>query len=339
MKRKFAIPRCPHSCEVLPIGPDLPWLAPLAGYSDLPFRLLCREYGASVCVTEMVSAKGLIYESSGTLPLLESTTKDCPLVVQLFGNEAPILGKAVEMLCQAGFGWFDLNIGCSVRKVLRQGAGAGMLEDIDNLLAVAKAMIKVAGPGHVGFKLRLGMDADTPLACGFEELCLRLQDLGAGWLTLHPRYARQGFGGAAHWQVLADLKQKISLPLLASGDLFTAADGIRCLAQTSVDGLMYARGALQDPAIFDSHHMLLNDGVPPSPSARELLRLIRRHVELVREFCPEVSALRRMRSIVPRYVKNLPGVKNLRLALCRCDNWQTLDRLLDDFVLASPTTG
>ena len=127
MTKVFQLPTCPSNPDTLPIGPQYPWLAPLAGYSDLPFRLLCREYGAAVCVTEMVSAKGLVYESPGTNELLMTLPEDQPLVVQLFGAEAYFLGRAVELLRQAGYGWFDLNMGCSVSKVLRQGAGAAML--------------------------------------------------------------------------------------------------------------------------------------------------------------------------------------------------------------------
>ena len=159
MSKTASLPRCPANPESLPFGPDKPWLAPLAGYSDLPFRLLCREYGAAVCVTEMVSAKGLVYQSPGTNDLLASLPEDQPLVVQLFGAEADFLRRAVALLREAGYGWFDLNMGCSVPKVLRQGAGAAMLGDVENSLVVAKAMLEEAGTGRVGFKLRLGLDA------------------------------------------------------------------------------------------------------------------------------------------------------------------------------------
>ena len=124
MSKPALLPRCPANPDHLPFGRDKPWLAPLAGYSDLPFRLLCREYGAAVCVTEMVSAKGLVYQSPGTNDLLVSLPEDQPLVVQLFGAEADFLRRAVALLREAGYGWFDLNMGCSVPKVLRQGAGA-----------------------------------------------------------------------------------------------------------------------------------------------------------------------------------------------------------------------
>lgn len=329
MTKEVQLPRCPANPSTLPIAPDKPWLAPLAGYSDLPFRLLCREYGAAVCVTEMVSAKGLVYQSPGTNELLMTLPEDQPLVVQLFGAEAPFLARAVELLREAGFGWFDLNMGCSVPKVLRQGAGAAMLGDTDNILAVARAMLAAAGQGRVGFKLRLGLDDARPV---LPDLALRLEDAGAGWLTLHPRTARQGFGGTAQWEELARLAPRLSIPLIASGDLFSAADGVACLRQTGVTGLMYARGAMHNPAIFTEHADILAGKAPAEVDAPRLKAMILHHMELARTHCPGKAALWKMRSVVPRYVRVLPGVRALRQELCRCTDWEGLERLLDAFL-------
>ena len=332
MTKVFQLPTCPSNPDTLPIGPQHPWLAPLAGYSDLPFRLLCREYGAAVCVTEMVSAKGLVYESPGTNELLMTLPEDQPLVVQLFGAEAPFLGRAVELLRQAGFGWFDLNMGCSVSKVLRQGAGAAMLGDTDNILVVARAMLEAAGRGRVGFKLRLGLDDTRPV---LPDLALRLEDAGAGWITLHPRTARQGFGGTAQWEAIASLAGRLSIPLLASGDLFTAADGMACLNSTGASGLMYARGAMHNPAIFADHAALLAGRPVEQADGPRLKNMISRHLQLARAHCPGKAALWKMRSVVPRYVRTLPGARALRQELCHCNDWEELDRLLDIY-LGSP---
>lgn len=324
------LPPCPPcAADRLPFGPDAPWLAPLAGYSDLPFRLLCREYGAAVCVTEMVSAKGLAYYSPGTAELLGSIPADQPLVVQLFGAEADFLGRAVTTLRAAGYRWFDLNMGCSVPKVLKQKAGAAMLGDVDNALTVARAMIAAAEPGHVGFKLRLGLDDSRPV---WQELPLRLQEAGAGWLTLHPRTARQGFGGEARHEALARLAPQLSIPLLASGDLFSAADALRVQRETGVDGVMYARGAMYDPTIFAAHHALMRGLPAAEPTPRRLRAVIDRHIELVRRHCSHEAALWKMRSVVPRYVRHLPGAKALRHALCRCSDWSELTGVLDTFL-------
>ena len=325
----LSLPSCPANPTALPFGREFPWLAPLAGYSDLPFRLLCREYGAAVCVTEMVSAKGLAYQSPGTNELLQTLPEDQPLVVQLFGAEPVFLGRAVTLLREAGFGWFDLNMGCSVPKVLRQGAGAAMLDHVDNALAVARAMLAAAGPGRVGFKLRLGLDAARPV---LPDLALRLEDAGAGWLTLHPRTARQGFGGTADWEALARLVPRLSIPLLASGDLFSAADGLACLERTGVAGLMYARGALHNPAVFADHAALCRGCVPKPQDAVGLKAMILRHIALARRHCPGRAALWKMRSVVPRYVRALPGARALRQELCRCEDWEAVAAALDKFL-------
>ena len=210
----------------LPFAPDKPWLAPLAGWSDLPFRLLCRRFGAAVCCTEMISAKGLIYKSPGTAELFATCPEDGPVVVQLFGSEAPFMEAAAGQLRDKGFVWFDCNMGCSVPKVARTGSGAAMCKDIDNALSVAEALIRAAGRGRVGFKLRLGWDEPgrSPAAETWRVLAPALEALGAGWLTLHPRTAKQGFTGTARWEYLSELKALVSLPVIASGDLFTAED-------------------------------------------------------------------------------------------------------------------
>lgn len=313
----------------LPLGPDKPWLAPLAGYSDLPFRLLCREHGAACCVTEMVSAKGLDFGGQNTWRVLETSPDDTPLVVQLFGAEAPVLARAVRLLREAGFAWFDLNMGCSVPKVARQGAGSAMLLDPGNALACARAMIAEAEPGHVSFKLRLGVtEASQP----WLDLALRLQEAGAGLVTLHPRTARQGFGGEARWEEIAKAREALDIPVLASGDLLSAEDGLNCLEKTGASGLMYARGALTCPWIFSDHLTLLRGESPVPRTRTEIRRMIERHMELISLCGTEENALFRLRSIVPRYVRTLPGIRHLRQRLCQCRSFGELDDILAAFL-------
>lgn len=330
----------------LPFSPESPWLAPLAGYTDLPFRLLCREYGAAVCCTEMVSAKGLCYHSAGTEDLLRTLPQDQALVVQLFGNEPENLQQAMQPLLKQGFTWFDLNMGCSVPKVARSGCGAAMMKDINNSLAVAKAMIAVAGKGHVGFKFRLGWDEGHEC---WQELGLGLQELGAGWVSLHPRYARQAFSGTARWQSIAALADCLTIPVIASGDLFTAKDGVRCLKETGAATVMYARGAMSNPAIFAEHKRLWQAETSPQPTgttpadalaadyaARKRIRaMIQRHAELARAYSNERAALFKMRTFVPRYVHAVSGVRALRQGLSACTEWAQLDALLDEFLGSS----
>lgn len=350
----------------LPIRPDAPWLAPLAGWSDLPFRLLCREMGAAVCCTEMVSAKGLVYGGRNTEELLATTPEegdaledgstacDHPLVVQIFGAEASFMEQAVRILRERGFSWFDVNMGCSVPKVTKTGAGAAMLRDVPNALCVAEAVVRAAGAGRVGFKIRLGWDAEHEV---YLDLARRLADLGAGWITLHPRHATQGFSGSPRHEAVAELAEALSVPVIASGDLFTAADGIRVLRETGASSVMYARGALKNPAVFAEHAAMIRAGamegeLPPSsgivcdrsrkldaqhacdvlddlPADRaSLARVIRRHAALARRYAPQ-HALLKMRTFVPRYVKNLDGARALRQEIVTCRDWDALNDILE----------
>ena len=269
------------------IQPRLPWLAPLAGYSNLPFRLLCRRLGAAVACTEMVSAKGIYYslypdgnrkrpvrlpelnkindqKGKGTWALLASPEEDSPLVVQLFGAEADIVQIAAESILELFADrkvYFDLNMGCSVPKVVKTGSGAAMLSNPHNALKVARALIAAAGAGRAGFKLRLGWLNGENI---YLELARELEAAGAAWITLHPRYGRQAFTGKADWSKTALLKQNLSIPVLASGDLLSASAAVECLEQSGADAVMFARGAMNNPFIFREFGQMLR-GEKPSP--------------------------------------------------------------------------
>lgn len=309
----------------LRIHPGEPWLAPLAGFSDLPFRLLCREHGCRVAVTEMVSAKGLIYDSPGTQELLQTCAQDSPLIVQIFGAEESFLIQSVERLQTAGFRFFDLNCGCPVKKVAKTGSGAALLKDPQHLLRLAAALIRVTEPGCMGFKIRLGWYADQPV---YLPLVQELEQLGAGWVTMHPRYGAQGFTGRADWSHLARLKERVALPIVASGDLFHAEDGIRCVAQSGVDSLMFARGALSDPTVFAGYAHLRQGVAPPAKTHQSLLELVRRLCALYAEHGLDRLGLLKMRTLVPRFFKGLPGARSLRRDIVFCRTWDEIFTVL-----------
>jgi tRNA-dihydrouridine synthase B len=305
--------------SLFPITPQNPWLAPLAGFSDLPFRLLCREQGAQVACTEMISAKGLVFDSKGTRDLLATCPQDSPLVVQLFGSEAEYIAKAVDILLAQGFRYFDLNSGCSVKKVVKTGSGAALLKAPDLLTELVRIMAEKAGTNRVGVKIRLGWQADTPV---YLDVAPKLEKAGAAWITLHPRFARQGFSGRADWNCLARLKQRVSVPIIASGDLLHAEDGLACIESTGVDTIMFARGALNDPAIFNRFHALFSGHLPEPKSATQLVATIKRFMELSTTYGNEARALLRMRTLAPRFVRDLPGSRSARGYLAGCRTWE-----------------
>jgi tRNA-dihydrouridine synthase B len=248
-------------------------------------------------------------------------------VVQLCGAEPDMFAQAMDKLLEAGFSWFDLNCGCSVSKVVKTGAGAALLRTPELLLEIAKVMVAKAGSGRVGVKLRTGWDAgDTPVL----NIAKSLEDHGVSWLTLHPRHARQGYSGTANWQFVKALKKSVTVPVMASGDLFCAQDARRCLAETGADGVMFARGAMYDPAIF-AHY--LNANCHPA-SGPQIARLIERHAELIRRFGRPERALLRMRSIVPRYIRNLLGARALRMEVASCTSWEHLRDITGRIALA-----
>ncbi len=344
----------------LEILPQNPWLAPLAGWSNLAFRQICREQGAYCTCTEMVSAKGLVYGGRNTEDLLNTNHADNPLVVQIFGAEAEFMERGISILQNKGFYTFDINVGCSVQKVIKTGAGAAMLKDLDNLLKVAKSVIEqVHKPepindiqsnlnlksGQIGLKLRLGYEMNNNV---YLDLAKELEKLGADWLTLHPRYAKQSFKGVPNYEHLAKLKENVSIPIIASGDLFTAKDGIRVLLETGVDCVMYARGAMANPFIFNQHKILLNHCLEHKIKAEKvpnfedisiyteqeykllLKELIFKHLDYALKYNSH-TALLQMRTIVPRYVKNFENAKALRLALINSKNYEQIVEALNIF--------
>ena len=359
----FDLPHPTMASPELPIKPDQPWLAPLAGYTDLPFRLLCREFGAAAACTEMISAKGLVYQSPGTTRLGRTCPEDAPLVVQLFGSEPDTLRQALEMLMGMGHTFFDLNAGCPVRKVVKTGAGAALLQNPEVLARIVQKMVKVSGEGRLGVKIRAGWDRHSP---GPVELAQRLEGSGAAWVTLHPRTARQGFSGRADWTLLRDVRERIVVPLLGSGDLFTAADGMRCLTQTGISGVMFARGAMANPGVFDQLRSLvhacrslhdqeisgehtpdegsdsarhrpgradcgrnghiLDSGGPETLSS--LVSMAQRHIELCQAHEQEGKAFLRMRTVLPRYFRGFAGARTLRSRIVDCRTWEELLHLV-----------
>lgn len=308
------------------ITPDSPWLAPLAGYSDLPFRLLSRRHGAGVTCSEMVSVKGLAFKNSGTSRLLNTCPEDAPMVLQIFGAEPQFFPEVMEKLVSMGFRNFDLNCGCAVRKVMKSGSGVALMRDLDLLVKIAGIMVDKASQhpekGSVGVKFRLGPEYGDET---YLELGPRLENIGVDWVTLHPRYGKQLFRGEADWSKLTELKKAVSIPVIASGDLYTAHDGVRCIEQTGVDAVMFARGAMFDPTVFDRFRALRKGCEMPPMDGMLLAQIVRQHIRFTKEYEGDGRSFRKIRSIIPRYAKGLEGIRALRGRLVQCETWEELE--------------
>jgi tRNA-dihydrouridine synthase B len=283
----------------------------------------------------MVSARGLLYGSENTARLLATCPEDSPLLVQLFGSEPEELARAVLRIRERGLRYFDLNAGCSVRKVVRSGAGAALLRDPVRLLEAVRAMADAAGWGMVGVKLRSGWNAGEPVAAGLGP---DLERAGAGWLTLHPRFAEEGFSGSACWDHVKMLRSAVSIPVVGSGDLFTAEDAGRFLRVSGADGVMFARGALQWPPVFKRFRRLEqsfppatgNTAVPEAESGgSELSELVRRHVQLCRRYDDSRRSLLKMRSAMTWYLRGFSAARHWRRYVVASDTWSDFERIAD----------
>lgn len=322
------------------IKPDLPWLAPLAGYSDLPFRMLSMRHGCAVACSEMVSVKGMAFKNAGTRRLLATCPEDDPMVLQLFGSEPGLYEPVMEKLVGMGFRNFDLNAGCPVRKVLKSGSGVALMQDPDLLVQLASIMVRKAAEhpegGRVGVKFRLGFLSGDDT---YIELAKRLEQVGVDWVTMHPRYGKQMFMGSADWNKLALLKQAVSIPVVGSGDLFTAEAGMRCIQETGIDAVMFARGALYDPGIFDRFRALMAGKTPPIKDGRNLAAIVAEHIRLTREYDGTDRSFRKIRSIIPRYAKGLDGIRALRAQLLACESWDKLAEVATHIADLAPARG
>jgi len=283
-------------------------LAPMAGITQLPLRLLAREHGCALVVSEMVSANGLTHRGKKTFELLKSDPAERPLSVQLFGKEPAVLRDAAQIVQAEGADMVDINLGCSVRKVLKQGAGVALMQDPKRLEAILKAM-RGALAIPLTAKLRSGWDGSGEQAVAIARIA---QDCGVDGIAIHPRTARQGFAGKADWSLIARLKEAVSIPVIGNGDVRTPEDVVRMLRQTGCDAVMIGRAAVGNPWIFSETLALMNGRTPVKPSPAMRLAVAFRYVDCAIEHFGEQRAGRMMRTHLAWFVKGLPGAAAFR---------------------------
>lgn len=284
-------------------------LAPLAGITNLPFRIICRRAGAVLAFTEMVSVNGLVRDGANTLALLKSDPEDRPLGIQLFGDSPEDLAEAARRVSGHGE-LLDINMGCPVRKVVGTGAGSALLKEPRKVAAIIRA-VRSATTLPLTVKIRSGWH------CGddsFLEIALIAQAEGCDAITLHPRSRSQMFSGSADWGQLRRLKEQLSIPVIGSGDLFSARDCLRMLAETGCDGIMVARGALGAPWIFRQIRELSVSGSSVPVTNAERADAIRRHLELYLRESGEAIAAREMKKHIGWYARGFAGAADIRRA-------------------------
>lgn len=302
-------------------------LAPLAGITDKSMRSLCAEQGASLVYTEMVSGKGLWYGDRKTGTLLSIGEHEGPVAFQLFGSEPEIMAFAAKELRDRDNVLIDLNVGCPVPKIVKNGEGSALLKKPDVLFDVVSAMVKEAGK-PVTAKIRMGFARGENLAV---ETAKALEAAGAAAVTVHGRTREQYYEGKADWQVIADVKKAVKIPVIGNGDVNTGRDAVDMLDQTGCDGVMIARGALGNPWIFrDAIALWKGDTMPPEPTKEERVNMLLRHLDLVAYDKGDRIAVREMRKHVGWYVKGMHGASAIKREINQIDDIEKMRQAIRD---------
>ncbi len=284
-------------------------LAPMAGITNLPFRLINRDFGVGLTFTEMISANGLIRGMKKTLRYLNVHPDDRPLGVQIFGSDPAILAEAAKIMTDLGADLLDLNMGCPVKKVVKTGAGAALMKDSARIAAILKAVRKGT---HLPLtvKMRAGWQ---PQRINVLEVAKIAENSGVDAVIVHPRTADQAFSGMADWSLIESVKAQLKIPVIGNGDIKKGEDAVRMMRTTGCDAVMVGRGCLGNPWIFEQIDARLQGLVdPPPPSLVQREQILRHHLTLELESAGETAGLKIFRKHLLWYTKGLKGGSQFR---------------------------
>lgn len=309
-------------------------LSPLAGVSDLPFRRLCAVYGADFTVTEMVSAKGLYYDSARTNELLEIAPEERAAAIQIFGSEPQIMAQVIreQLNPRTDFGRLDLNMGCPAPKIVRNGEGSALMKDPVLAGRVIAAMVKASNK-PVSVKLRLGVDEDH---INYAQIGRIAESEGAAFVTLHGRTARQMYSGRADWEAIAQLKSILKIPVVGNGDIRTPQEAKAHFELTGVDGIAIGRGAMGNPFIFKQIRDYMTTGAYIEQTLEEKLSVLRRQYRDAIAHKGQHIAILEMRKHIGWYLSGFPGATRLKQAINRTTDIDEIRRLIDVFEATGP---
>ena len=304
------------------------FLAPMAGITDHPFRVLCREMGAGVVYTEFVSANGIIRENMKTLSLMKFTEEERPIGIQLFGEFPEIVGKSAKIvfdMLQPDI--IDINYGCPVPKVTKKGAGSAALKDLCLMDEITQSVVEAVPDIPVTVKMRAGWDQNNIVST---EAGSRMEKIGVAAITLHPRTTTQQFTGKSNWNLIKELKQAVNIPVIGNGDVHTGEDYFMMKKETGCDGVMIGRAALGNPWIFRSNQYIKNGKRGYNPGIHEKIKTCRRHFQMLVEYYDDRLCVNLSKKHFSYYFKGFSGASIWRKNIMLTNNSLEINNILQD---------
>ena len=290
----------------------------MAGITDHPFRILCREMGADVVYTEFVSANGIIRENMKTMELMKFTEEERPIGIQLFGESPEIVGNSARMVYDMlRPDIIDINYGCPVPKVTKKGAGSAALKDLCLMEEITHAVIDSVPEIPVTVKMRAGWDQNSLVST---EAGVRMEKIGVSAITLHPRTTKQQFSGLSDWTLIKELKEEVNIPVIGNGDVNSIEDYNKLLNKTNCDGVMIGRGALGKPWIFNSMKNKPSTDAVVNPDLSKIINIAKRHFIMINEYYNNSLSLNLSKKHFNYYFKGFNGASKWRKSFMKINN-------------------
>ena len=302
------------------------FLAPMAGITDRPFRTLCHEMGSGLVYSEMVSAKGIYYNNENTKQLLDIGEEEMPAALQLFGSEPEIMGAMGKKIEGINAGIIDINMGCPVPKVVKNGEGSALMKTPELAGKIIKALVEMQKK-PVTIKIRKGFD-DTCINA--VEMAQIAEENGASAVAVHGRTREQYYSGKADWDIIKKVKKAVSIPVIGNGDIFKPQDATDMLEYTGCDAVMIARGAQGNPWIFKRTIAYLENGILlDEPTPPEKVSMALRHARMLIDYKGEFVGVRQMRAHMAWYIKGVQGASVIRDKINHCESYEEMAELLE----------